>query len=279
MYRLTPFVAVKRARNGRDEEIDHVHEQKVFEILEKHDRIPFLIESFYRTPMNTFLELADQGSVALHLNRYQQRLGAQVLRVTDHLQPQTILRWMAQLCLAVAGLERIGLTHGDIRPHNMLLDNHCNLRLSDFDRAIGIGEDIIVLTEPFGRLLHHGENGISGTYGKAGARTENFAIGSVFYTLLRGHEPYETESWGRDHDVILIEKLQSKEFPPLDDTREDGIIQKCWNGGYSQVKELLAEFPQIEGHGKRIDDRTRSVRKRECEQWIESGLVDTLERY
>ncbi|OAG43226.1 hypothetical protein AYO21_02512 [Fonsecaea monophora] len=210
VYQLTPFIAVKIARTGPYEEIDHLHEQKVFELLEEQDRIPFLIESFYRTPLSTFLELADEGSVAQHLNRYQERLGPQVLRVTEHLEPLTIRRWMAQLCLAAAGLERIGLTHGDIRPHNMLLDKEWDLKLSDFDRAIGMGEDIPVLTEPFGRRLHDGEDGVSGTYGKSGAHTETFAIGSVFYTLLRGHEPYETERWGRDHDIILMDKFENK---------------------------------------------------------------------
>lgn len=60
---------------------------------------------------------------------------------------------MRQLCLAVGGLEKIGLAHGDIRPGNMLLDADWNLKMSDFERAMNIGEEIVVLTEPFGRLL------------------------------------------------------------------------------------------------------------------------------
>lgn len=52
----------------------------------------------------------------------------------------------------------------------------------------------MVLTETYERLLDTEEEGAAGTYGMAGARTEIFAIGSVYYTLLRGHEPYETES-------------------------------------------------------------------------------------
>ena len=55
--------------------------------------------------------------------------------------------------LAAAGLEQIGLVHGDSRPANMLLDVDWNMELSDLDRGVKIGEEIAVLTEPFGRLL------------------------------------------------------------------------------------------------------------------------------
>jgi hypothetical protein len=64
----------------------------------------------------------------------------------------------------------------------MLLDANRDLRLSDLDRGMKIGEDIAVLTEPFGRLLDQKDGVGAGTYGKAGARTETFAIGSVYYT-------------------------------------------------------------------------------------------------
>jgi hypothetical protein len=80
--------------------------------------------------------------------------------------------------------------------------------LCDIGRTIKIGEDISVVTEPFGWLLNKKEGKGAGTYGKACARTETFAIGSVYYTLLRGHEPYETEPWGRDRFVILSENFR-----------------------------------------------------------------------
>lgn len=84
---------------------------------------------------------------------------------------------------------------------------------------MNVGEDIIVLTEPFGRLLDKEDGRDVGSYGRASARTETFAIGSVYYTLLRGHELYETEAWGENHYVILSEKFQKKDFPPLTNSR------------------------------------------------------------
>ncbi|KIW86167.1 hypothetical protein Z517_01562 [Fonsecaea pedrosoi CBS 271.37] len=109
----------------------------------------------------------------------------------------------------------------------MLLDSNRNLKLADMDRAVRIGEEIAVLTEPFGWLLSKDDDGDPGTYGLAGARTETFAVGSIYYTLLRGHEPYETESWGRDHFVTLAEKFQFRQFPPLTNSASDAIVRKC----------------------------------------------------
>jgi hypothetical protein len=76
----------------------------------------------------------------------------------------------------------------------MLLDVNRNLKLSDLNRGMKTRKDIAVITEPYRRLLNEEDGGGAGTYGKVGAWTETFAIGSVYYTLLRGHEPYKTES-------------------------------------------------------------------------------------
>lgn len=87
---------------------------------------------------------------------------------------------MWQLCSAIAGLEDAGLVHGDIRPGNILFDRWWNLRVTDLDRSVKIGEDTEAISEPFGRLLNKEEGKNSGTYGTAGSRTETFAIGSVY---------------------------------------------------------------------------------------------------
>jgi hypothetical protein len=179
------------------------------------------------------------------------------------------------------GLEEFGLTHGDVPPGDMLFDSNWNLKLSDIDRAINIGEEITVLTGPVGRLLREEEDGVSGGYGKARDWTETFAIGSVYYHLLRGHEPYEAESWDTDHFVILSEKFQDREFPMLANSTGDAIMGKCWNGEYHSMAELLAEFPDgAEEDDPAVDDQEfMELRQLECKKFIESALVDTLERY
>lgn len=90
---------------------------------------------------------------------------------------------MRQLYLAAMGLEKVGLTHRDIRPGNILLDSNWNLKLSDIDRAIDIKEEIIVLTKPFGRLLSEEDDRVTSSYGKVGADRD-------FYYRLRLQHPF-----------------------------------------------------------------------------------------
>jgi serine/threonine protein kinase len=270
VYKVTDTMVVKLARKGADEQKGHANEQRMFEMIEENPgKIPYLIECHHRTPHVTFLQFASGGDLAVLLNKYQKRdeqNGWKVLEITQALDSQDIDRWMEQLCDVAATLERLGLAHNDIRPGNMLLDAERNLKLADLDRGTKVGEDIQVLTEPFGRLLNKSEGIDAGSYGKAGARTEIFAIGSVFYSLLRGYEPYETEYWGDDHGVILSEKFQNKEFPHLAESVEDNIIRKCWHGEYGQVKDLLHEV-------KSKNMRTRRVG---CEKLIKSGAISRL---
>ncbi|KAL9608555.1 MAG: hypothetical protein Q9167_006616 [Letrouitia subvulpina] len=283
VYRLNTLIAVKRARVGEEEQTDHAHEQGIFDILESYPQLPYLIRSYYRRPLDTFLELAPNGNIAILLNQFQQRNreGTQVMKVWQALDTQHVFRWVRQLCCAAASLERIGLCHGDIRPGNMLLDADWNLRLCDFDRTVKIGEHLTVLTEPFGRLLDENDDGDAGTYGKATAQVDAFAIGSVYYTLLNGHEPYETEAWGKDHFVILCEKFQKKELPQLTHSSEHDIIHKCWNGAYRHISDISKQFTS----GESKDAFTvkgqdcLEMRKRECEAFCRSGRIDTLDRY
>ena len=177
---LDPFIAVKRARTGEDEQADHANEQRMFQFLENCSLIPYLIRCYYRRPEDKFLEFAPNGGIAMlpGARWHTSSQGFAISRLAGH----SSLDEAASL--AAAGLEQIGLVHGDSRPANMLLDVDWNMELSDLDRGVKIGEEIAVLTEPFGRLLDKEDGGGAGNYGKAGARTVTFAI-YVVTSLMR----------------------------------------------------------------------------------------------
>ncbi|KAL2405876.1 hypothetical protein ABEF95_000606 [Exophiala dermatitidis] len=279
VYKLNSSIVVKRARIGVDEEADHATEQKVLQMLKKCCDQSYLIRCFYIRKNDTFLEYAVNGSVAalLDQNRHYDAQGN--LSVSRYIDFSLVCHWMKQLSLAAKSLEEIGLAHGDICPRNLLLDSKWNLKLSDFDRTVRVGDDCLPIGAPFGRLLSDEDGGDTGTYGEAGVRTETFAIGSTYYTLLRGHEPYETEFCGDQHFVILQEKFQRKEFPLLDTSAADLVIRKCWYGEYRSVGELSLEFPAYGPEGSCEEhEEWLNLREMECKRFIEEGIVETLPR-
>ena len=56
-----------------------------------------------------------------------------------------------------------------------------------------VREEIIVLTKPFRRLLGKEDSEDANTYSNVGAQIETFTIGSIYYTLTRGHKLYKTK--------------------------------------------------------------------------------------
>jgi serine/threonine protein kinase len=156
------------------------------------------------------------------------------------------MEWMNDLTQAVAFLESLNLAHGDLRPENILLDRN-RLKLSDFDCTAEIGTYFEACMAPYGRLLNSEEvdQGESGTSGFLGPRTEQFALGSIFYFINYNFEVYGDRCLTDDpkeHGPKLVDLLQEMEFPKLNgNPLIDDIIDKCWHNKYPTIAELAAD--------------------------------------
>lgn len=150
---------------------------------------------------------------------------------------------MNDLTQGVAFLASLNLAHGDLRPENILLDRD-RLKLSDFDCTAQFGTDFETCSCPYGRLLNSNEadQGIPGTAGFLGPRTEQFALGSLYYLINYGFEVYDNQCLADDpyeHGPKVIDLLQDMKFPKLDgDPLIDDIIDKCWHNQYRTLAEL-----------------------------------------
>lgn len=283
VYQVNAFIAVKIAREGEAE--DHAKEQEIFATLELSPPCPYLVQSFFRVPEMTFLELLPNGDLASLLRQRQtiDPVTQQVLAVETAPPLELTCRWMKHLCYGAEWLEALGLAHCDIRPANILLDSRFNAKLADFDRAIKVGEYLDCGTAPFARLLGEEAGLERGSYGNAGPRTETFAIGSVFYSLMRGHDAYETEWFGDRHGCILIDKFQSMQFPPTTKSAIDTIILNCWRGHFESVKSLSENIMQLgTGNQEEVLENNAewlTARKEECEEVVRSGVLGNLDRF
>lgn len=115
-----------------------------------------------------------------------------VVTKVEKLEPLPLRKeWMNDLAQAIAFLESLNLAHGDLRPENILLDRD-RLKVSDFDCTAEIGTDFEACMAPYGRILNSDEpdQGRRGSSGFLGPRTEQFALGSLFYLINYGFEVY-----------------------------------------------------------------------------------------
>lgn len=164
----------------------------------------------------------------------------------EKLEPLSLRKeWMNDLAQAVAFLESLNLAHGDLRPENILLDRN-RLKLSDFDCTAEIGTDFEACMAPYGRLLNDNEpdQGRRGTSGFLGPRTEQFALGSLYYLINYGFEVYGDRCLTEDpkeHGPKVVDLLQNMEFPTLNgDPLLDDMINKCWHNKYATIAKLAA---------------------------------------
>lgn len=78
-----------------------------------------------------------------------------------------------------------------------------------------------------------------------GPRTEQFALGSLYYLINYGFEVYGDRCLTddpNDHGPRVVDLLQNMDFPKLDgDPLIDDIIKGCWHNQYITIASLAAD--------------------------------------
>ncbi|EEQ35006.1 protein kinase domain-containing protein [Microsporum canis CBS 113480] len=231
-------------------------------------RVLWLSRAFYvfqRATSSLFLEVVRVG------HSYRGR----VETVTAQEPIELVKQWSMELSHAAAWLENLGYVHADIRPPNLLLDGDDRLKLIDFDCAAKIGSPSDGSAPPWARILGVEAVDDAGSFGLYGARTEQFAIGSVIYLMTRGYEPYENE----DPGLNIVDLFRRMEFPSLGNDPLDRIIDRCWKGQFEYLKDLAEETSTLSGgnHPKSLSsltERYRLERQKKCQTLVNQGLLE-----
>lgn len=117
-----------------------------------------------------------------------------------------------------------------------------------------------------------------GSFGINGPRTEQFAIGSLLYTMIRGHEPYAELEPGPH----VVDLFQDMKFPDLGNGCLDAIIDRCWKGLYESVESLAKETAGLNGavslpRAEALDRSYVSEMRDRCQRLVDEGLLDADE--
>jgi serine/threonine protein kinase len=276
VYQIDDNIVLKYARAQRSEAF--ARESEIFDIFEKHDPCPYVVQSFLRLPNANFLAFVSDGSLEKRLRANQCRNERnEFLGVLKTEPTQTIERWVMDLCGGVAWLESLGIVHGDLRPDNLLLDRGGHLKLVDFDCAEEIGTESHGGPPPWARLLGQEAGSQKGTWGIYGPQTEQFAIGSIIYTMTRGHQPYEDQERGPD----IVRRLQKMDFPQLGDGGLDTIIDQCWRTLYESVESLAKRTACLSGavdlpRATALGDQYVAEKRLRCKCLVDDGLLQGI---
>ncbi|OAA42758.1 Protein kinase-like domain protein [Metarhizium rileyi] len=259
VYEVHPRIVVKVPKSGDFEREQFRKEVRIYELFSQHPLCPSVVQCFFYTENGIFLEYMRDVSLCYRIqkNHILDKKTHVVIKV-EKLEPLRLRKqWMNELAQAVAFLESLNLAHGDLRPENILLDRD-QLKLSDFDCTAEFGADFDACMAPYGRILNSDEpdHGRCGSAGFLGPRTEQFALGSLYYFINYGFEVYGDRCLTEEpyeHGPMVLKYLQRLQFPDLDSNPPiDDIIDKCWHNRYTTIADLAS-------HTKRLMDESANT--------------------
>ena len=119
---------------------------------------------------------------------------ADKLRSGDRISPQTALRWLRDAASALDAAHAADVVHRDVKPGNMLLDEHGRLAIADFGIARLALEDQLTATgQVLGTASYISPEQAVGD--AASAASDRYALAVVAFEMLTGQRPFQAENF------------------------------------------------------------------------------------
>lgn len=194
-------------------------ETETYNHLPQHPRLVPVVQFDDEVPSLT-IEYMPNGTVAAYLERN----GA---TATTELRT----RWIRQAAEGVALLHANDVIHADLKPTNLLLDGHLDLRIADFGGCSLLGQGPYTLESgPFYMPAKWRDTDKLG----CSVETDLFALGSCIFHMSTGKIPYQGM---RDEDIES--KFARNEFPPLEGVLFSQVVARCWLGEFESAEAVL----------------------------------------
>lgn len=282
VYKVKPTIVVKTAHNQSSKTEEHPFDRELEfykSLHERQDRCPHIIECFLALPDHLFLLYCSRIDLRFLENQEREERAngfrGRLIRVKNYEDPALIARWIQQVTSALEYVEKMGFSHNDLHPRNCLLDHNLNLKLCDFDRTTTIGQFLEGVFAPWARKLVAGP--LKGSYGLCCARTEQFAVGTLLYFMVYGHEPYEDIDLAKQNPGELSERFGNMEFPELNRHEVfDEFISACWHNVYPTMALVAYDFKRKTKDialNPECEIVSYTEERKACETLIQGGLL------
>ncbi len=182
----------------------------------------------------------------------------QYIQKNAPLHPREALNIMEQIVSAIAHAHENQIVHRDIKPHNILIDHHGNVKVTDFGIAMALTSTTITHTNSVLGSVHY----LSPEQARGGLATKKsdiYSLGIVLYELIAGRLPFDGES----AVSIALKHLQSeapspKRWNPAIPQSVENIILKA------MAKDPLHRYNSVEEMEEDIKTAFHSSRRNEA---------------
>lgn len=166
--------------------------------------------------------------------------------------------WIRQALAGLGHAHAHGVIHRDVKPANLMLDEHGRVKVSDFGIARSrAGAKLTCTGTTLGTVQYMSPEQLEAPE-TVDHRTDLYAAGAVLYELLAGSPPFPGESISQ----VLRARLLSATPPPLSDRRPDldprlvDLVQRALapdpemrHTGAEELRQALAPFEDRAGAG------------------------------
>jgi serine/threonine protein kinase len=203
-------------------------EQEAYERFSSHDPPPSLL-SYHgvhdEIPAGIILEYAELGN--LHDWLLEGNVPSKEL----------LFKWTYQAAEALEFAHGLGVLHADIHCLNFFLTKKLDLKVGDWGGASIDGGKSHCSYRYSHRMFALDGTDVPAEKGISIA-TEIFALGTAFYIMISGNEPWPELEEPKDR-LEIRERIVNRQFPDTQELSILGeIVTKCWNEGFDSMADV-----------------------------------------
>lgn len=129
----------------------------------------------------------------------------------EYISVDEALRIMGQICDAIDHAHANRIIHRDIKPQNMMIDQHGSVKVTDFGIAVAMSNATLTHTmSVLGSVHYFSPEQARGKF--ADEKSDIYSLGAVLYELLTGRVPFI----GETPVAVALQHLQDDPIRPMD---------------------------------------------------------------